>query len=189
MKCIWSCCCRHVPHLTRKPYCPENRNALYTHRNSILIITNSNYETYCVDTDVAEIMANAANMNRACCRQEYGNKKTYVPWDQWIKLSQEQKDTGKILKVNTSKLTPSTIQVDDSTNYLYKGESIKVDGHQYFAHSTNINYWIGQHDVAGMEYALVDRGANGGGCGEDMLVVKGSERFVEANTRLISYVL
>jgi hypothetical protein len=47
---------------------------------------------------------------------------------------------------------------------------------QYLAHSTNINYWIGQHDVAGMEYALVDYGANGGVCGDDMLVVEGSER-------------
>jgi hypothetical protein len=63
---------------------------------------------------------------------------------------------------------------------LYKGESIEVDGHQYFAHSTNINYWIGQHDVAGMEYVLVDRGANGGVCGEDMLVVKG-KRLVDVS--------
>ena len=81
--------------------------------------------------------------------------------------------TSTSRKVNTSKLTPSTIQVDDNTYYLYKGESIKVDGHQYFAHVTNINYWIGQHDVAAMEYALVDRGANGGVCGDDMLVLEG----------------
>jgi hypothetical protein len=64
---------------------------------------------------------------------------------------------------------------------LYKGESIEVDGHPYFAHSTNINYWIGQHDVAGMEYALVDHGANGGVCGEYMLAVEGSERFVDVS--------
>jgi hypothetical protein len=32
-----------------------------------------------------------------------------------------------------------------------------------------------------MEYALVDRGANGGVCGEDMLVVEESERFVDVN--------
>jgi hypothetical protein len=30
-----------------------------------------------------------------------------------------------------------------------------------------------------MEYALVDCGANGGVCGEDMLVVEGSESFVD----------
>jgi hypothetical protein len=95
--------------------------------------------------------------------------------------------TGTSRKVNSSNSTPSTIQVDDRTYYLYKGESIEVDGHQYFAHSSNINYWNGQHDVAGMEYALVDRGANGGVCGEEanvsfMLVVL-------LDTRLISYVL
>jgi hypothetical protein len=63
---------------------------------------------------------------------------------------------GASRKVNASKSTPSTIQVDDYTYYLCKGESIEVDGHPYFAHSTNINYWIGQHDVSGMEYARVN---------------------------------
>jgi hypothetical protein len=47
---------------------------------------NGNYETYRVETDVAEIMANATNTNRSGRRQEYGNKKTFVPWDQWIKM-------------------------------------------------------------------------------------------------------
>jgi hypothetical protein len=46
---------------------------------------------------------------------------------------------------------------------------------------TNINYWIGQHDVTGKEYALVDCGANGGVCGEDMLVVEGSEGFIDVS--------
>jgi hypothetical protein len=72
--------------------------------------------------------------------------------------------TGPSRKVNASKSNPITIQVDDNTYYLYKGESIKVEGHQYFAHSTNISYWIQQHDVYGMDYALVNRGANGGVC-------------------------
>ena len=89
--------------------------------------------------------------------------------------------TSTSRKVNTSKSTPSTIQVDDNTYYLYKGESIKVDGHQYFAHVTNINYWIGQHDVTAMEYALIYCGANDGVCGEDMLVLEGSERFVDVS--------
>jgi hypothetical protein len=60
---------------------------------------------------------------------------------------------------------------------LYKG----VDGHQYFAHVTNINYSIGQHAVGTMEYALVDRGANGGVCGDDILVLEVSERFVDVS--------
>jgi hypothetical protein len=62
-----------------------------------------------------------------------------------------------------------------------KKDSIEVDGHQYFTHLTNINYWIGQHDIAGMEYALVDHGANGGVCGDDMLIVEGSERVFDVS--------
>jgi hypothetical protein len=89
--------------------------------------------------------------------------------------------TSTSRKVNSSKSAPSTIQVDDNTYYLYKGESIEVDGHQYFAHVTNINYSIGQHDVGTMEYALVDRGANGGVGGDDVLVLEGSERFVDVS--------
>jgi hypothetical protein len=66
---------------------------------------------------------------------------------------------------------------------LYKGESIAIEvyGHQYFAHSTNINYWIGQHDISGMEYTVVDSGANRGVCGDDMLVVEGSKQFVDVS--------
>jgi hypothetical protein len=44
---------------------------------------------------------------------------------------------------------------------------------------TNINYWSGQHDVGGMEYMLVERGSNGGVCGDYMLVVEGSECFAD----------
>jgi threonine dehydrogenase-like Zn-dependent dehydrogenase len=44
---------------------------------------------------------------------------------------------------------------------------------------TKCHYRVGQHDVADMEYALLDCGANGGICGTDMLVLKGSERFVD----------
>jgi hypothetical protein len=42
-----------------------------------------------------------------------------------------------------------------------------------------MTYRISQHDVATIEKALVDRGANGGICGDDMLVLEGSERFVD----------
>jgi hypothetical protein len=53
---------------------------------------NVSYDTSRVDTDVAETMANTTDTNRSGRRQEYGNKKTFVPWDHWIKLSQEHKD-------------------------------------------------------------------------------------------------
>jgi hypothetical protein len=38
---------------------------------------------------------------------------------------------------------------------------------------------VGQHDVEDMERALVDHGENGGICGNDMLVLEGSQRFVD----------
>jgi hypothetical protein len=87
--------------------------------------------------------------------------------------------TGTSRNVNANKSTPRTIQVDDNTYYLYRGDSIKVDGHQYLAHLTNINYGIGQNDIAGMEYALLDCSANSGVCVDDMLVIEASERFVD----------
>jgi hypothetical protein len=45
--------------------------------------------------------------------------------------------------------------------------------------TTCIPYRISQHDVPTMEKALIDRGANGGICGDDMLVLEGSDRFVD----------
>jgi hypothetical protein len=42
-----------------------------------------------------------------------------------------------------------------------------------------MTYRISQHDVATMEKALSYRGANGGICDDDMLVLEGSERFVD----------
>jgi hypothetical protein len=44
-----------------------------------------------------------------------------------------------------------------------------------------VNYRIGQHDVTTMEYALIDRGANGGICGDYMLLLEGSERFLDVS--------
>jgi hypothetical protein len=44
-----------------------------------------------------------------------------------------------------------------------------------------LHYSVGQHDVASMEKSLVDRGDNGGICGEDMRVLEGSDRFVDAS--------
>jgi hypothetical protein len=39
---------------------------------------------------------------------------------------------------------------------------------------TKCHNQVGQHDVADMEYALVDCGVNGSICGTDMLVLEGS---------------
>jgi hypothetical protein len=88
-------------------------------------------------------------------------------------------DKNKNRKVNESKSAPSTVQVGNTTYYLNKGETITFQGYHYSAHMTMVNYRVSQHDVTSMEHALVDRGANGGICGSDMVVLEGSERFVD----------
>jgi Reverse transcriptase (RNA-dependent DNA polymerase) len=87
-------------------------------------------------------------------------------------------EKGKNRKVNEGESAPSTVQIGEQTYYLNKGETIMFQGHHYSAHMT-MTYRISQHDVATMEKALVDRGANGGICGDDMLVLEGCERFVD----------
>jgi hypothetical protein len=72
---------------------------------------------------------------------------------------------------------PPTITMNGDTYYLHKGESIHYQGHQYFSHMTECYYRVGQHTISDMDYALVDRGDNGGICGTNMLVLEGSERF------------
>ena len=69
---------------------------------------------------------------------------------------------NKNRKVNTSESVPDTVQVGDSTYYLNKGETINVQDLQYSAHMARFHYRVGQHDVAMMEKALIDHGANGG---------------------------
>jgi hypothetical protein len=44
------------------------------------------------------------------------------------------------------------------------------------------SYWTGQHNVGGMGYALVACGASSGVCGDDMLVVEGSECFIDVSS-------
>ena len=44
-----------------------------------------------------------------------------------------------------------------------------------------VRYNVGQHESVSLDKALVDLGANGGVCGNDMLVLEGSERFVDVS--------
>jgi hypothetical protein len=233
------------------------------------------YEVFKVDTDISDIMVHASNTNRFGSQQGTGNKSTFLPREEWNKLTQEKKDEliakrrqermknsngnykpfqpsrqvnlheiedmvnlddivdytvnnhtiassdeqdpkdvttnddvllafmagrgsdtspgdirhvlaadrssnkNKTRKANETNSAPSTFQVGDMTYYLNKGETITFQGHHYSAHMTCIPYRVSQHDVSTMEKALVDRGANGGICGDDMLVLEGSERFVD----------
>jgi hypothetical protein len=74
---------------------------------------------------------------------------------------------------------PSSVVVDSNTYFLNKSESINFQGHQYTMNLTECHYCVGQHDLAEMEYALVDRGANRDICGSEMKVLEGGERFVD----------
>jgi hypothetical protein len=100
--------------------------------------------------------------------------------DIWqVLASRQAPDKNKKCQVNEGTSAPSTVTINGTTYYLHRGETINFQGHQYSAHMSKVHYCVGQHDVAEMEYALVDWGANGGICGSDMKILEGSERFVD----------
>jgi hypothetical protein len=114
------------------------------------------------------------------------NLLAYMAWQQsssgdicQVLAARQAPDKQKKRQVNESTSAPPTLTMNGDTYYLHKGEIIHYQGHQYFSHVTNCHHRVGQHDVGDMEYALVDRGANGDICGTDMLVIEGSERFVD----------
>jgi hypothetical protein len=96
-----------------------------------------------------------------------------------VLASKQTPDKNKKRHVNKGNSAPSSVVVDGNTYFLNKCESINFQGHLYTIHLTECHYRVGQHDLAETEYALVDRGANGGICGSDMKVLEGSERFVD----------
>jgi hypothetical protein len=94
--------------------------------------------------------------------------------------SNQQPDKNKNIQkrqANESNSVPSSVTIDGMTYYLNKGESINFQGHNYTANMTEFHYRVGQHDVADMEHALVDHGANGGICG---IFLEVSQHFVDA---------
>jgi hypothetical protein len=76
----------------------------------------------------------------------------------------------KNINVNEVQNTPDSVTAGDVKYYLNKGETIAVNGQHYSAHMAVIQYCIGQHNITTMDKALIDRGANGGICGADMMV-------------------
>ena len=100
-----------------------------------------------------------------------------------VLAAKQATDKNKTIKANEATSAPSpTIQIGDTTYYLNKGETITTaHGHQYFAHMALFHYRVGQHNVVQADKALVDRGANGGIVGDDMLILEGNERFVDVS--------
>jgi hypothetical protein len=88
-----------------------------------------------------------------------------------VLASKQTPDMNKNCHVHKGNSAPSSIVVDSITYFLIKGESINFQHHQYTTYLTKCRYRVGRHDLAEMEYALVDRGANGGICGNDMKVL------------------
>jgi hypothetical protein len=76
-------------------------------------------------------MANATNTTRSGRRQEYGNKKTFVLWDQWIKLLQEHKD--KLIaerqkeRMNSNNGKPRTSYLPRQANAHEVDEVVDID--------------------------------------------------------------
>jgi hypothetical protein len=69
----------------------------------------------------------------------------------------------------------------DTTYYLNKREAIKFQGHQYFTHASIIQGIVSQHAVSRKKLALINQGANGFLCGDDMFVLERNERFVDVS--------
>jgi hypothetical protein len=86
---------------------------------------------------------------------------------------------GGNVKVNEESTTPDMLSILDTTYCLNKGETITLQGHQYFTHSTMIQYCVDENECASRDMALIDQGANGCICGDIVLVLAGSERFVD----------
>lgn len=102
------------------------------------------YEAYRVDTDVEDIMAHATDTNRSGNRPPYGSNKTFIPWDQWTKLSQEQKD--KLIaerqkeRMNNVHSKPRVPYPPRQANVHNVDESVDIDD--------IIDYTILNHEVA-----------------------------------------
>jgi hypothetical protein len=94
-----------------------------------------------------------------------------------VLAAKQKSDKGKNQKVNASKSETGNLKLGDTKYFLNKGETITFNGQPYSAHVTILHYFVGQHDVASMEKALVD----GGICGDDMRILEGSERFVDVS--------
>jgi hypothetical protein len=98
-----------------------------------------------------------------------------------VLAAKQSSEKAKNRKAHEANSTPSTIEIGETTYYLNKGETITRHGHQYSAHMTLFHYHVGKHSVVHTDKALVDRGANGGIVGDDMIVLEGNERFVDVS--------
>jgi hypothetical protein len=87
----------------------------------------------------------------------------------------------KNLNVNEAQTTTDTVMVGDVKYYLYRDEANAVKGHHYSAQVTVVQYCIGKHNVTAIDKGLIERGGNGGVCGTDMMVLEGSECFVDVS--------
>ena len=84
-------------------------------------------------------------------------------------------DKSTTRKANEANSVPSSIQVGEYTYYLNKSDT------KYTANMALFHYRVGQHNIVHANKALVDRGANGGIVGEDMVIVDGSQRHVDVS--------
>jgi hypothetical protein len=88
---------------------------------------------------------------------------------------------GRSFKEDKTSTTTDTWTTVDATYFLIKDDTITFQGHQYFTYSTMIQYCIGQHKCASNIIALIDSRSNGCFCGDDTLVLEGSEQFVDVS--------
>jgi hypothetical protein len=88
------------------------------------------------------------------------------------KQASEENNNRKALEAAS---VPSSIQVGDHTYYLNKNDI------NYTTNMALFHHRVGKHHIVQADKALVDRGANGGIVGDDMIIVEGSERHVDVS--------
>jgi hypothetical protein len=80
--------------------------------------------------------------------------------------------------INSSAMT-FVVTVVNTTYYLNKGELGLSNGNHYSTHETLDRYHGCKHAFKSKEIALIYHDANGCFCGDNMVVLDGSERFVD----------
>ena len=88
-------------------------------------------------------------------------------------------DIRRVLGVKKKTPVKSTTFADGTNPRTLVKKSIVVDGIQYIQKVHNVHYKTSQHQMGDSEDSLVDRGANGGLAGNDVLVIEHSTRTAD----------
>jgi hypothetical protein len=148
----------------------------FVNLDDIVAYTSMNHDvTQPDDNEIKEDMP----IDNALLAYMAGRGSDTSPGNIWqVLASNNAPNKNKSRKASESHSAPCTFQFGDMAYYLHKDETLNFQGQNYLAHLASIPYRVSHHDVAFMEKSLIDRGANGGICGDDMTVLEKKSLFV-----------